>query len=610
MTYQPPPRVPAIDIDRRDDGSLILRCPHPPRPLPTSMVHMFMERAEQFGERTLIAELVDGAWQHLTYSDAIDGCRRVAQWLLDHGASAERPLVILSPNSRMHFQMGWGAQMARVPYCPVSVSYSTVPGAFPKLRWVLERVAPAFVFVENLATHQRALDSIDPDSDLGRLMAEATFITSDGIGDTVSMAEVLSTEATDAVDTSIGLIDQDTVTRYMFTSGSTGMPKGVLQTHAMHAAFVGSTTAFDEDEAGDQDLRVLDWMPWSHVGAGVMRVNATVFAAGSIFLDTGRPLPGQFEATVVNFRDIEPTTYSGSPLGWSLIIDALEADDDLAGTFFANVRSFAFGSAAMPDALAARVQKLAMRFLGAPILLTTSLLSTEVSTCILRWWPTEDHDVIGLPGPGSDIKLLPLGGDRWEIRARGYGVTRGYLGDARATEAAFDEEGYFKMGDAVRFADPDEPLRGLCFAGRVSEDFKLLSGTWVQAGTLRSQVVAAASPYVRDAVVCGLNQEAVCLLIWPNLDQCAALAGGEHPAHSDAVRAAIADGLEVHNRANPASSTRIAKFVLLDTPADPGAYEITDKGYVNQRAVQDNRASEVARLYAAEPDPGVFVLPS
>lgn len=607
-SYHPAPRRAAVDVDERDDGTLVLRCPYPPRPIGGHMIDVFVDRARRFGDRTLIAELVGGEWQHLTYAQALDGCRRVAQWLLDHDASVDRPLAILSPSSRRHFLMAWGAQMARVPYCPVSVSYSTVPGAFPKLDWVLGRVAPAFVFAEDLSVHRGGLESIDPASDTGRILADATIVSADGDDGNVPIDTLLAVEPTRAVDDSIATIDGDTVTRYMFTSGSTGMPKGVQQTQAMHQSFLGAMTAFDDGPPGADEVRVLDWMPWSHTGAGVMRLNSVVHDAGSVYLDDGRPVPGQFEATVINLADVRPTTYSGSPLGWSMVIDALEADDELAATFFADVDSYAFGSAAMPSALATRIQRLATRHRGDAVLLSTSLLSTEVSAGLLRWWPTDDHDVLGLPAPGAVIKLVPLGGDRWEIRPGGDGITPGYLGDPAATEAAFDDEGFFRMGDAVRFADPDDPVRGLCFAGRVSEDFKLLSGTWVQAGTLRSQVVAATSPYVRDAVVCGLNERDVTLLVWPNLEQCRALSGEEHPARSDAVRTAVASGLAEHNRANPASSTRIARFLLLDEPPDPGRYEITDKGYVNQRAVLEHRASQVEHLYDEPLGPGVIVV--
>lgn len=596
---------PAVEVDSRPDGVLVLSCPIPPVDAGTNMVEVLLDRAREHPDRPIISEQeAPGEWQHLTYGEAVAGCRRVAQWLLDHGASPERPLVVLSPRSRRHFLVAWGAQMAGVPYCPVSVPYSTVPGAFPKLRWVLERVAPAFVYAEDLPAHAAALDTIPAESELGESMSAATFISGDGSDGSVPFAEVVATEATGDVDRAIRSIDGDTVTRYLFTSGSTGMPKGVIQTHTMHMAFLGAMKAIDASEP-ERALRVLDWMPWSHTASGVMRLNMVIHGGGSIYLDPGRPLPGHFDRTVDNLGVVKPTSYSGSPIGWTMLVDALEADDDLAAGFFAHAGSFGFGAAAMPTALAERIQQLAVRHLGTPILLTTSLLSTEVSVCLNRWWPTEDHSVLGLPGPGADVKLVPVGENRYEIRPRGLGVTPGYIGDPAATAAAFDDEGYFRMGDAVRFADPDDPQRGLCFAGRVAEDFKLSTGTWVEAGTLRSKVIAAASPYVRDAVICGLNETEVTALVWPNLDRCRDLAGAEHPAHSAAVRDAVAAGLARHNSANPSSSTRVRRFILLEDPPDQTAQEITEKGYINQRAVQDHRDDAVARLYATDVPGGV-----
>jgi len=240
----------------------------------------------------------------------------------------------------------------------------------------------------------------------------------------------------------------------------------------------------------------------------------------------------------------------------------------------------------------------------------TTLLSTEVSTCLSRYWITDDLAVTGLPQPGVEIKLIPVG-SKYEIRARGLGVTRGYLNDPEKTRESFDEEGFFKMGDAVIFTDPDEPVKGLCFAGRVAEEFKLLTGTWVSAGTLRADVVTAASPYIKDAVICGLNEKVITILAWPNPQACAALAGSENLGEicsSDAVKEAITTGLKKHNQTNQGSSRRIARFLLLVDPPDPGAFEIADKGYINQGEVQRRRADQVARLYADSPDNDVITL--
>jgi len=563
-----------------------------------SMVHVFIDRAEQFPDRTLIAELDDdGEWRRLTYADALIGSRSVAQWLLNNGGSVDRPLAIVSGSSINHFLMAWGAQLAAVPYVPVSLSYSTIPGAYPKLGAVLDLVKPAFVFAEDLATHEDALTSVGFDFD------SATVISAElGERAGVRLADVVSTSPTAAVDSIIDTIDHDTVTRYMFTSGSTGMPKGVIHTHGMACRLIAGVEVRGARGAAEHEVRVLEWMPWSHVGAGVMRINSIVNSAGSIYLDTGRPVPGQHQATLDNLKVVKPTTYVGSPLGWAMLAEALEADDDLARTFFAHVKGLASGSAAMPMALAERIADLTEKYTGVRVTLGSSLKSTEVSLGLARFWPVSSPEIIGLPEPGAAIKLLPLDEGRFELRVLSGATTPGYLNAPEKTAESFDEEGFFRMGDAVMWFDPADPDEGLVFAGRVAEQFKLQSGTWVSAGSLRSEVVTATSPYVRDAVVCGLNERYVALLLWPNIEQCNALGSPE------AAHVAIADGLQRHNAANPGSSQRIQRFLLLDTPPDPGANEITDKGYINQAAAQAHRATEIERLYAADPDRGVIIV--
>ncbi|MCP3934763.1 MAG: AMP-binding protein [Actinomycetia bacterium] len=591
--------IPLVDIEIKPDDSLILRSPHEPGSHIQNMVDVLIDRAGRFPDRTLVAEKADdGQWKHLTYAAAVAGARSVAQWLLDNGASVKHPIAILSRSSWFHFLTAWGAQMAAIPYTPVSVAYSTVPGAFPKLHHVLERVEPGFVFAETFADHEAGLTGAHLD---------ATIVSSGGTDDHVGFDELLATTATAEVDRVINSIGPDTVTRYMFTSGSTGMPKGVIHTHRMASHFLAGFGAFSDSQTSNES-RVLDWMPWSHVGAGVMRLNAVITNAGSVYLDRGRPIPGQFQTTIDNIRDVLPTTHSGSPLGWSMLADALEHDDDLARSFFANLNTANYGSAAMPAPLAARLNALMDKYMDERIQMTTSLLSTEVSACLLRYWETDDLEVAGLPTPGAELKLLAVGAGRYELRARGGGVTPGYLNAPEATAEAFDEDGFFKMGDAVRFLDPDNPTRGLCFAGRVAEDFKLQSGTWVSAGNLRAQVVAAASPFVRDAVVCGLNEDYVALLLWPNTAKCQAVAPGEDIYTSSAVHDVISAGLATHNADNPQSSVGVARYLLLETEPNLGTYEITEKGYVNQRAVQEHRSAEVERLFAAAPDSRVVVL--
>ena len=605
--YRPAASEPAaVDVQRRDNGEILLSCPYPIGALPLDMAQLFIERAEQFPDRVLIAEQnSEGQWLQLTYSDAVRQCRSVAQWLINQGASIEKPLAILSNSSINHFLMAWGALFARVPYTPVSVSYSTVKGAYSKLQAVLDVVKPAFVFAENLSVHNDALQSIQFDIAQIKLIAVAADAAA-----AVSFADLLATAATDAVDRSIQKINHDTITRYMFTSGSTGMPKGVIHTHGMSCYLLASTNGLQGDKNLELDTRVLDWMPWSHVGAGVMRIATIIDAAGSIYLDTGKPVPGQFDKTIENLKTVQPTQYVGAPLGWAMLVDALEKDDVFAALFYQYLRVTASGSAAMPASLAKRLDDLAVKYTGMRYPSGTSLLSTEVSCGLSRYWTCEDTSVIGLPTPSVTVKLVPFG-QKYEIRVLSPGTTPGYLNEPEKTRNAFDEEGFFKMGDAVSFFDPDDAAKGLVFAGRVAEEFKLQTGTWVSAGTLRAEVVTAASPYVRDAVICGLNETYVSAMLWPNIETCAALAGSSDPAvinQDTKVLQAVSRGIAEHNANNPSSSKRIARFLIMAAPADPGAYEITDKGYVNQGEVLQRRASEVARLYNAQPDSGVVIL--
>jgi feruloyl-CoA synthase len=420
----------------------------------------------------------------------------------------------------------------------------------------------------------------------------------------------MATEATAEVNDSIERIKPETVTRYMFTSGSTGMPKAVIHTHGMSCAFIASEQGLQENEPDETGTRVLEWMPWSHVGGGVMRLTMIIAAGGALWLDTGKPLPGKFQKTLDNLPTARPNIYAGAPFGWSMITDALEADAELAELFFKDITSMDYGSAAMPQALAQRINALSMKYTGERIPMKTSLLSTEVMTCLRRYWITENLAVIGLPMPGVELKLIPFG-SKFELRVRGNGVSPGYYRDPEKTREAFDEDGFFKMGDAVVFADPEDPAQGLCFAGRVHEEFKLQTGTWVSAGTLRADVVTAASPYLKDVVICGLNQTYITVLAWPNLAACAALAGSEDPVEicaSKSVKEAVSAGLAIYNANNRGSSRRIKRFLLLAEPPDPGAFEIADKGYINQGEVQRRRSTEVARLYADPPDAEVVVL--
>ncbi|MBT6246149.1 MAG: AMP-binding protein [Gammaproteobacteria bacterium] len=589
---------PRVNIIKRDDKSLILTSPYQAGILPRNLADVFVNKASEQPDALLIAEKsVEGQWQTLSYGQALAHSKSIAQWLLDRQGIDKSPLMILTGASIQHFLMSWGALLARIPYVPVSTAYTSIPAAYPKLRAVFERTQPGLVFAASF-------DSVWPALVETSIAEEPLVYMGKSRADAISFEKMVATVVTADVADSIALINHETVARYIFTSGSTGMPKGVIHNHGMVCQMLASRQALREDDA-DEPPRYLDWMPWSHVGAGVLRLASIMAAGGSIYLDDGKPVPGQHHKTLENLAQVKPTSYAGAPLGWAMLVDVLERDSDLAGVFFANIKSMAFGSAAMPVSLFERIQALVVRFKGQRMPMSTALMSTEVA-CGLSWyWDCDNQEVIGLPMPGAEFKLIPVA-NRFEIRVRSKGVTPGYINDPDKTAAAFDEEGFFKMGDAVSFLDPAEPAKGLCFAGRVAEQFKLQSGTWVLAGTLRAELIAACSPWVRDVVICGLNQSYVTAMLWLNQAACADAVGREDDAEltieelvtSDVLRALIREKLGRHNLQHSGSSKRIQRFILLSEPASLGDGEITEKGYVNQGAVQARRADIVTALYA------------
>ena len=594
---------PEVAVETQAGGILYLRSPLSVEAINQSLAGLFFDWHTRYAERVVIAEKdASGRFVELTYAAAARQAKAVAAQLIRLGGSQSTPLMILSGASRAHFVVAWGALLAGVPYVPVSNNYATVPAAFGKLKAVFEKAQPQFVWSENYAVQRKAL------VDTG--LSEKPFIWLGS--NTPGSAMELELEGNDVSDRfvheRVAGFSPDTVARYMFTSGSTGSPKGVIHTHGMVTTMLSARAALGEDEPDGAPPRVLDWMPWSHVGAGVLRMAFVMNAGGSIYIDDGKPVPGEFDKTLANLAIVKPTSYAGAPLGWNMLVEALEEDVELAKIFFGHVTSLAYGSAALPESTYDRLQALLIKYQGVRRAMSTSLMSTEVAVGLSRYWPCDDQTVVGLPMPGAEFKLLPVG-DRYEVRVKSQGVTPGYLNDPDRTLEAFDEEGFFKMGDAVTFADPKRPEAGLRFAGRIAEQFKLSTGTWVSAGTLRAQLVTACAPWIRDVVICGINESFIAVLIWPNLAACSQLVDGVEADvfTSEAVKSKIRAGLMTHNTQNPASSQSITRFLLLTPPPAIGDGEITEKGYVNQGLVQRLRADDVALLFG-EASPRVTVV--
>lgn len=602
-------KPPLIAVTRKANGTVYVRSRHLLGLMHRSLAHMLEEKAALHPARNFLAERTPlpngetGDWRFITYGEMNVQANAVAQALLDRGMGPEAPLLILSGNSIKHAVMTLGAMKARVPVAPVSVAYSLMSGDHSKLRHVYATVQPGMVFAEQGPLYARALAAI-----AGEGVEIVTALPVPDRDDVTRYESLISTAVGDAVAASVEKIHHGTVAKYLFTSGSTGMPKGVLQTHGMMCAVVAATEALREDEPEPIEVpQSLEWMPWNHISAGNIGFNSNLNAGGTIYLDAGKPLPGLFQETIRNLREIAPLVFGSAPIAFSWIADAMEKDAALRDHFFSKLRYAGYGGATLSQDIYERFQKLAIAATGMRIPLTTMYGATETQGVTVVHWITERVGLIGLPLPGITLKLVPNGA-KLEVRVKGPTVTPGYLKRADLTAAAFDDEDFYCLGDAAKFFDESAPEKGLIFDGRVNEDFKLDSGTWVSVGTLRAQAVAAASPLIQDCVVCGHDKPFVALLAWPNLGVAKDIAADSHRTTPDElinapkVREFLRSRFTAHNSQASGSSSRIKRVLLMSEPPSIDGHEITDKGYINQRATLERRKALVERLYAGGPD--------
>ncbi len=570
------------ELERRDDGAMILRSPVPLGDYPATLGAVLVRQARLNGDRVFLAGRDGGGWQKLTYAQVHARAAGVARHLLATGLGPDRPLMLLSGNSLGHALMTLGAVLAGVPAVPVSPAYSLMSADHAKLRHIAGLTRPGLVWVDNPAPFAPAL---------GALAEEGfTDVMSDA-----DLAAIASAETAPEVS-----IEPDAVAKILFTSGSTGMPKGVINTHRMlcaNQAMLAAAWPFVEDMAPV----LVDWLPWNHTFGGNFCFNLALFNGGTFHIDDGKPAPQLIGRTVENLRLASPNLYFNVPAGFAALLPALEQDAELRDSFFRELKLIFYAAAALPQDLWNRLEAVAAQSGHPRPLMVSAWGSTETSPlATLVHFPIPRAGNIGLPVPGCELKFQPSGA-KYELRLRGPNITPGYHDRPDLTAAAFDEEGFYMMGDAGKLADPDDPSAGVLFDGRVAEDFKLITGTWVSVGALRVGTVGACSPLVQDVVVTGHDTDRIGLLVWPAMAAVAALDpdAGDDPAAlcaSEKVNAAIAAKLAAWNAANPASSTRIDRFVLMAEPPSIDANEITDKGYVNQRATLERRADLVAGL--------------
>jgi feruloyl-CoA synthase len=602
--------APRVDVRTLPDGGMVLRSPQRLEPYCRNLGDMLEHWGAETPEAIFLAERAGQGWRRISYGETLQSVRAIAQALIERKLSVERPVVILSDNSIDHALVAFAAMHVGIPVAPVSPAYSLMSKDFGKLKYALELIEPGLIFVADATPFATALKAVD--------LKGAELVTSspapEGILAT-PLRDLLNIRTTAAVQSAREKVGPDTIAKILLSSGSTDMPKGVITTQRMlcsNQQAIYQLWPF----LSEQPPVLIDWLPWNHTFGGSFCLNLVLRHGGTMYIDDGKPAPHLIGKTLANLREISPTVYFNVPRGYDMLLPHLEKDEALRSTFFRHLDMLFYAAAALPPALWGRLEDVAIAARGVRVPMIAAWGATETAPgATIVHFPIERAGYIGLPIPGCEIKLVPNSG-RLEIRARGHNITPGYWKRPDLTQNAFDEEGFFKTGDGGRFAEPEKPEMGLEFDGRLSEDFKLTSGTWVNVGSVRVRAVSAGSPVIQDAVVTGHNQDEIGLLVFPNLDGCRSLCA-DIPADAPLarligdprVRARIEDALRKLAEESSGGSTLPTRVLLLDEPPSIDANEITDKGYINQRAVLMRRAALVERLHAPVPDPEVIVAP-
>lgn len=604
-----PQQEPDIEMVRKDDGTIYLTPRQKPGDRPKTIPHCLDERAAEHPDRPWLKQRdpKTDEWRAVTYGEGKKKVDALAQAFLNMGAGPDSPVMILSGNSIESALVIMAAQKIGAPAAPISVPYSTMSSDFNKLKHCFGAVQPKAIFVQDVEPFKNALSSL---GDHG-----CTVFAKNGATNEIQSFDTLAqTEPTAAVDAAMAKLTDDSVGKYLFTSGSTGLPKPVPTTQgAMCSMIAGQEGLRDDDRDPDYDPdavnQVLDWLPWNHISGSNVNFNGALWNGATFWIDGGKPTPDLFGETIRNIREVSPSSFGTAPIALSMLADAMEQDDDLLEAFFKNMRSIGYGGATLSDDLYERLQTLAIKATGKRIPIVTMYGATETQGITVVHWVVERVGLIGLPLPGMTLKLVPNGA-KLEVRVKGPSVMPGYRGMPDKNEEVFDEEGFYKLGDAAIMVDENDPNKGIIFDGRVGEDFKLSTGTWVSVGTLRPDVVAACSPLVFDAVIAGQDKDFAAALFWPaqaTFMSYVKKAEGDAPKALAQLTADLTAKVKAFNASEKGSSRKIRRFTVMTEPPSIDAGEITDKGYVNQRCVIDRRDELVRALYSEPPAPGVIV---
>jgi feruloyl-CoA synthase len=594
-------RTSSAKLERRPDGTLLVTPDEQLREYPKVLTDRVALWAREFPERVCIAKRdASGEWRRLTYSEIWRSIRAVGEALLGFGLSADRPVMILSENDLEQFILTLAGQHVGIPVAPISPPYSLVSKDLSRLRHIANLLTPGLIFAADGNRYDRALTAIATDG----TPIVVTHSPPPG-RPTVLFSELLNKIPSSSVAAAHERINPDDVAKFLFTSGSTAMPKGVINTHRMicsNLQMINQVFGFLEEEPPV----LVDWLPWNHTFGGNHNTGISLYNGGTFYIDDGRPGLDSFRETLRNLREISTTVFFNVPKAYEGLLPALRSDRELRETFFRRLKLLFYAAAGLSQPMWDAYRALAQEACGERIIMVTGLGATETAPMAIQTsWETDHAGVIGIPVPGVELKLVPRD-EKLEARVRGPNITPGYWRQPELTEKVFDEEGFYSFGDAVRFIDPSDVNKGFLFDGRFSEDFKLASGTWVSVGPLRARILSHFAPFVRDVVVAGHDRDDVALLIFADLRACCELFDGEQSnlraaeiLDHDLVRARFRELIKSFAEQSTGSSTRIARAVLVEEPPSLDAGEVTDKGSLNQRAVLERRAALVEELYSS-----------